>query len=162
MCELPLPQFPTGIMRGRFSPIDGQLYCCGMFAWSSTQEQPGGLYRVRYTGKPSNLPIALHAKQAAFEIVFSDPIDAQAAADPKNYAVKAWDLKRSANYGSEHLNERKWAVTKSELLPDGRTVRLEIPEVMPTWGMEIVYALKGKTGEPFSGKIHNTIHRLGK
>ena len=80
MCELPLPQFPTGIMRGRFSPVDGQLYCCGMFAWSSTQEQPGGLYRVRFTGKPANLPIALHAKKAAFEIVFSDPLDAQAAA----------------------------------------------------------------------------------
>ena len=162
MCELPLPQFPTGIMRGRFSPVDGQLYCCGMFAWSSTQEQPGGLYRVRFTGKPANLPIALHAKKAAFEIVFSDPLDAQAAADPKNYAVKAWDLKRSANYGSEHLNERKWAVAKAELLADGRTVRLEIPEVMPTWGMEIVYALKGAAGEPFSGKLHNTIHRLGK
>ncbi|MFM7116914.1 MAG: DUF6797 domain-containing protein, partial [Planctomycetota bacterium] len=162
MCEMPLPQFPTGIMRGRFSPIDGQLYCCGMFAWSSTQEQPGGLYRVRYTGKPANLPLALHAKQAAFEIVFSDPLDAQAAVDPKNYAVKAWDLKRSANYGSEHLNERKWAVTKAELLADGCTVRLEIPEIGPTWGMEIVYALKSKSGQPFSGKIHNTIYRLGK
>ena len=161
MCELPLPQFPTGIMRGRFSPVDGQLYCCGMFAWSSTQEQPGGLYRVRYTGQPANLPLELHARPKTFEIVFSDPLDARAAADPNNFAVKAWDLKRSANYGSEHLNERKWAVTRSELLPDGRTVRLEIPEVEPTWGMEVGYALKSKSGQPFSGKIHNTIHRLG-
>ena len=161
MCELPLPQFPTGIMRGRFSPADGQLYCCGMFAWSSTQEQPGGLYRVRYTGKPANLPLELHARPEKFEIVFSDPLEARAASDPKNYAVKAWDLKRSANYGSEHLNERRWEVTEARLLADGRTVQLVIPELAPTWGMEVVYALKAKSGEPVSGKIHNTIHRLG-
>ena len=29
MCALDLPAFPTGIMRGRFNPQDGQLYCCG-------------------------------------------------------------------------------------------------------------------------------------
>lgn len=161
MCELPLPQFPTGIMRGRFSPNDGQLYSCGMFAWSSTQEQPGGLYRVRYTGQPANLPLELHARPKTFEIVFSDPLDARAATDPQNYAVKAWDLKRSANYGSEHLNERGWKVAEARLLDDGRTVQLVIPELAPTWGMEVVYALKGKSGKPFSGKIHNTIHRLG-
>ena len=51
MCALPMPQFPTGVMRGRFHPADGQLYCCGMFAWAGNQTQPGGFYRVRYTGK---------------------------------------------------------------------------------------------------------------
>ncbi len=51
MCALPMPQFPTGVMRGRFHPVSGQLYCCGMFAWAGDQTQPGGFYRVRYTGK---------------------------------------------------------------------------------------------------------------
>ena len=45
MCELPLPSFPTGIMRGRFNPADGQLYVGGMFAWAGNVTQPGGLYR---------------------------------------------------------------------------------------------------------------------
>ena len=59
MCALPLPQFPTGVMRGRFHPDDGQLYCCGMFAWAGNQQQPGGLYRIRRTDHPVHLPVEL-------------------------------------------------------------------------------------------------------
>ena len=40
LCELPLTQFPTGIMRGRFHPSDGQLYGCGMFAWLAPNGRP--------------------------------------------------------------------------------------------------------------------------
>ena len=36
----------------RFHPTDGQLYVCGMFAWAGNQQAPGGLYRIRSTGKP--------------------------------------------------------------------------------------------------------------
>ena len=162
MCAFDLPQFPTGIMRGRFHPADGQLYCCGMFAWSSTQEQPGGLYRIRYTGKPVHLPIGLHALDTGVEIVFSDAIDPQSVIDPANFAIQAWDLKRTASYGSEHYNERRWSVESARLLPDGKTVSLTIPDIAPTWCMEIVYAIRKADGKPLQGKIHNTIHGLGK
>ena len=162
MCAFDLPQFPTGIMRGRFNPVDGQLYCCGMFAWSSTQEQPGGLYRVRYTGQAANLPIRLQAVNDGLKIEFSDPISKASASDTANFVVLAWDLKRTANYGSEHYNEHRLAVKSSELSPDGRTVRLFIPTIAPTWCMEIVYALQSADGKPIQGKIHNTIHALGK
>ena len=59
MCALPIPPFPTGIMRGRFNPVDGQLYTCGLFAWAGDRTQPGGFYRVRATGKPMFVPIGL-------------------------------------------------------------------------------------------------------
>ena len=45
--------------------------------------------------------------------------------------------------------------------PDGRTVTLRIPGLGPTQCMEIAYDLKGSNGEPASGKVHNTIHRVG-
>ena len=66
MCALPIPAFPTGIMRGRFNPVDGQLYTCGLFAWAGDRTQPGGFYRVRATGKPMFVPIWLEreAKQS--------------------------------------------------------------------------------------------------
>jgi glucose/arabinose dehydrogenase len=32
---LPLPRFPTGIIRGRFNPKDGQLYVLGLSAWAT-------------------------------------------------------------------------------------------------------------------------------
>ena len=66
VCALPLPAFPTGIMRGRFNPADGQLYTCGLFGWAGDRTQPGGFYRVRMTGKPLFVPAALTGAQAAW------------------------------------------------------------------------------------------------
>src|SRR5207302_2847665 len=81
MCALPLPPFPTGVMRGRFHPGDGQLYCCGMFAWAGNQTAPGGFYRVRCTGKPADLPVGLKAKAGRVEVTFTDTVYAASAAD---------------------------------------------------------------------------------
>jgi putative heme-binding domain-containing protein len=161
MCAFDLPQFPTGIMRGRFHPADGQLYSCGMFAWSSTQEQPGGLYRIRrLEDQPANLPIGLHAKPGQILIEFSDPLDPESVAKTENFAVKIWGLKRSANYGSEHYNEQTIKVAEARLLDDARTVVLTIPELEPTWCMEIVYVLRDSSGHAVENRIHNTIHHL--
>jgi len=158
MCALPLPPFPTGISRGRFHPTDGQLYTCGMFAWAGNQTQPGGFYRVRYTGKPADLPVGLKAKSGSVEVTFTDTIDPANAADVKNYEIKVWGLTRSQNYGSKHNDEQSLPVTKASPLADGKTVRLEIAGLTPTWGMEIKYRLKGTDGRAIVGVIHNTIH----
>lgn len=160
MCSFPLERFPTGVMRGRFHPGDGQLYCCGMFAWAGNQQQPGGLYRVRYTGNPVHLPIGLSAHTDGVEIEFSGDVDREAAADPSNYSINTWDLKRTANYGSKHYNPKRLKVRRASLSPDGKTVKLEIPEIKPTWGMEINYSIKTDAGKRLQGKIHNSIYRL--
>ncbi|XZE20945.1 DUF6797 domain-containing protein [Pirellulaceae bacterium SH449] len=160
MIELPLPTFPTGVMRGRFHPADGQLYLCGMFAWAGSATHPGGLYRIRYNEQPTGLPMELHAYEWGMELKFADEIEAESVSDLKNYAVQAWDLKRTANYGSDHYRQRTWPVTSAELLSDHKTLRLKIPEITPTWGMEIQYRLRGRLGHEFNGKIHNTIHHL--
>jgi len=46
------------------------------------------------------------------------------------------------------------------LLSDNKTVELTIPELVPTWDMEINYALKTKAGKELKGKIHNSIYNL--
>jgi hypothetical protein len=94
------------------------------------------------------------------EITFTDALDAMNAADVKNYEIKVWGLTRSKNYGSKHVDERMLPVAKGSLLPDGKTVRLAIAELAPTWGMEIKYRLKGTDGRAVVGVIHNTIHAL--
>jgi putative heme-binding domain-containing protein len=160
MCQLPIPQFPTGVMRGRFHPADGQLYTCGMFAWAGGQQQPGGFYRIRYTGKPVQLPIGLHATERGMSITFSGPLDPQTAGDIANYAVKTWSLKRTANYGSQHYNEKPSPITAATLTPDRRTVLLTIPDIQPTWCMEIKYSVNSAEGQKVSGVIHNTVHQL--
>ncbi len=106
MCALPIPPLPTGVMRGRFNPADGQLYTCGMFAWAGNQTQPGGFYRIRATGKPMYVPVGLHARKDGIAITFTGRLDRKAASDPKNYGARTWSLKRTANYGSDHIDER--------------------------------------------------------
>ncbi|WP_162006695.1 DUF6797 domain-containing protein [Roseimaritima sediminicola] len=160
MCELPIPQFPTGIHRGRFHPGDGQLYLCGMFAWAGTQHQNGGFYRLRYTGRPVILPKELNAAGTRIRLRFTDAL---AAADlrPEDFAIQTWRLKRTASYGSKHYDERRLQVASVRLESDGRTIVLEIPELQPTWGMEIRYRVQPRESQtPVEGVIHNTIHRL--
>ncbi len=162
MVALPLPPFPTGVMRGRFHPADGQLYTCGMFAWAGNQTVPGGFYRVRYTGKPADLPVGLKATATGVEVTFTDALDPASAADPKNYQINVWGLKRTQNYGSNHVDEKPLPVSKATVSPDGKTVRLDLPALAPTWGMEVKYRVKGADGRAVTGTLHNTIHAMGK
>ncbi|MFQ5734878.1 MAG: LamG-like jellyroll fold domain-containing protein, partial [Planctomycetaceae bacterium] len=142
MVELPLPRIPTGLIRGRFRPKDGQLYACGMFAWAGSAQQPGGLYRIRYTGRPMHVPTGLKATPGRIAIRFTGTLDADAAKDPANYKVKVWDLKRTKNYGSKHYNEHPLKVTAVTVSKDRKTVELTIPDLKPTRGMEIKYTIK--------------------
>ena len=160
MCALPIGPLPTGVMRGRFHPKDGQLYACGMYAWAGNRTAPGGFYRIRATGKPMFLPTGLHATKTGLKITFTDPIDRASAVDRSRYSVKTWSLKRTAKYGSEHHDEKTLAIAAASLSDDGRTVVLTIPEIQPTWSMEITYDIKGPHAEPCVGIIHNTIHHL--
>ena len=160
MCAFPIEKFPTGVMRGRFHPVNGQLYCCGMFAWAGSQHQPGGLYRIRYTGKPVHLPIELNASQSGIRIGFSGEVDVESACKPENYAVKIWGLKRTANYGSKHYDERRLSIEQVDVSKDRKSVLLRIPKLETTWCMEIKYDIRGSNGERVSNTIHNTIHNL--
>jgi hypothetical protein len=155
--QLPIPDFPTGVMRGRFHPGNGQLYVCGLVGWASNQQQDGGFFRVRYTGHPAYLPVQLHAHPGQMELVFSDPLDTASASDPKNYSAKIWSLKRTENYGSQHYGERSLPIVAADLAPNQRTVRLTIPELRPTWGMEIKCQVRGQDGELVQRVIHNSI-----
>ncbi len=160
MVELPIPLFPTGVMRGRFHPRDGQLYLCGMFAWAGNATAPGGLYRLRATGKPMHLPQGLNATTAGLKLTFTEPLD-PASLDSKSLQIKTWSLKRTADYGSKHYDEKSLQVRSATLSSDSKTVTLDVTGLRPTWCMEIKYRLRSATGAPVEGTIHNTIHQLG-
>ena len=159
--QLPIPDFPTGVMRGRFHFGNGFLYGCGMYSWAGNRQSDGGFYRVRPTGKPAWLPLQLHARTNSIQIQFSDPVDPDFAARPENYAVKTWSLQRSANYGSKHFNEHGLAVTEATVAADQKSVALTLPGLRPAWCMEIKASLRGADGTRFTRTIHNTIHNLG-
>ncbi len=159
MIELPVSAFPTGVMRGRFNPRDGQLYLCGMFAWAGSATAPGGLYRLRATGQPMHLPVELHAHPEQLRLVFTEPLDPASVAASR-IQMKTWSLKRTARYGSEHYDEQELKCTTAELAADGKTVIIHAPGLRPTWCMEIRYSLRSSDGTPVEGVLHNTIHGL--
>ncbi len=161
MYELPIPQLPTGVMRGRFHPTTGELYACGMFAWGGNQQQPGGFYRIRRTGKPVYLPIGLNARPGGMAITFTGELDRQSATNVKNYSVKTWEIRRTAEYGSEDFDEKSLTIAGATLSEDGRMVFLQIPDIKSARCMEITYSFKSADGEFVDGSIHNTIHRIG-
>ena len=153
--------FPTGIMRGRFHPNNGQLYTAGMFAWAGNKHQDGGFYRIRATGIAPNLPIRLKARRQGMQLSFSDPLDKASASIIDNYEIKVWGLRRTKSYGSEHYDERFLKVTAAAVSEDGKTVFLTIPEIAPTWCMEIKINVNDEHGNKVERVVHNTIHQLG-
>jgi hypothetical protein len=158
VCELPLPASPTGIMRGRFAP-DGSLFACGMFAWAGNATAPGGFHRIRHLGKAVHLPLSVHAARGRLEVVFSDALDA-ASIVPEAFRFSIWSLKRSSNYGSQHLNERTLEITAAKAGPDGRTIILDIPSLQPTDCYELEIKVRSPDGSEVNRSLHGTIHRF--
>ncbi len=157
---LPIQDFPTGVMRGRFHPETGDLYTCGLAVWASNKIQDGGLYRVRRTASPLSLPVAWRTAPGTITITFSDALDRKTAEDITRHTIKVWDLLRSEKYGSPHLNERPLKITQAALAEDARTLTLHLPDLAPTRGLEWQGSLQGADGKAFTRRVHATIHRL--
>ena len=122
--------------------------------------QVGGLYRVRYTGKPLNLPVKMGVFKGGMQLTFSDRLDEQTVIDIANYTINTWELKRSRRYGSKRYNSQTLSIEKVSLLEDGKTIFIHLSNIQKTWCMEILYDLKSAQGTKFEGAVHNTIHRL--
>lgn len=160
MVQLPLEDFPTGIIRGRFHPKDGQLYAAGMTAWATSQVlQAGGLYRIRYTKKPLNIPVDMHVSKKGLDLTFANKLDKASVMEPGAFVIKTWELKRTARYGSKRYDTKELEIANIQV--NGKEVSIELPEIAPTWVMEITYNLKDASGKAFTGVVQNTIYTLG-
>lgn len=166
MMNLPL-QFNSGTMRARFHE-DGHLYVAGLTSWQSAGRDDGSFHRVRYTGEPLYLPVALHVKADGISLEFSDALDADAATNLENYQIEQWNYRWVENYGSpgysvknpDQVGADRVEITSVQLSEDGKTVFLSIPEIQPVMSMSIDYALRAEDGTPMKQTIYNTINRV--
>ncbi len=159
--DMPDIKFLTGIMRGRFNPHDEQLYACGMSAWGTNQMlRGGGLYRIRYTGKPMTLPVGLATSKEGVELEFPEALDAESAQDIAKFQIKTWNLVRSKAYGSDRFDERQLSISKSELSANGKILKLYVNDIQAVDVMTITYDLKDQLNNEVKGTIQNTIHIL--
>ncbi len=159
MTPLPIPQAPTGLVRARFHPSDGQMYVCGMTAWATSQVlQPGGLYRVRKTKTKLNLATSLNTFSDGIKLSFPNRFDEESAIDPSNYSIRTWQLKRTSRYGSKRYDEKELTISNIHVIDNN--VYIQIPDLCPTWIIEVAYELKDEDGELFDGLIHGSIYVL--
>ncbi len=184
--KLPL-SFESGIMRARFNPKDGQLYLVGMKGWQTSAGKNGCFQRVRYTGKPLNLPRQLHAVKGGLVMEFSEALDKGLATDVENYSIAQWNYVWSASYGSPEISAKagntlqpgdkggtEWtkdqmmikqrdtlAIKSAKLSADGKTVFLAIPELQPAMQVHLRYNLETAAGAVLRQEIFHTIHHLG-
>jgi len=169
MVQLPL-KFNSGIMRGRFNPKDGQLYVCGLKGWQSSATRDGGFYRVRYTGKTAQLPVAFKATTDGMSVTLSQPLEAKSAADAGNYSVERWNYRWTGAYGSPEVSVNNPADTKhdrlevtgAKLSADGKTVTLSIKDMKPADQIKIKFNLDGADGSNVAQEVYATAPVLEK
>jgi hypothetical protein len=162
-------KFQSGVMRGRFSPKDGQLYVCGLKGWQNAATRDGGFYRVRYTGKPVNMPVKAHVARNGIRLTFSSPVDPATAQDVDGYAVELWNYRYSGGYGSDELSARtpgqkghdKLTVTAAKVAADGKSVFLVVDGLQPADQYSVKYTLKTATGTELRSEVIGTIRKLG-
>jgi hypothetical protein len=158
-------QFDAGILRARFNPRDGQLYLCGLKGWQTTANRDGCFHRVRYTGKPANMPAKLAVAKDKVTITFTDALlkdDVSADA----FSVEQWNYLWSEAYGSADYsvanpNEKKHDtvnVTGAALSADGKSVTLDIPGLKPVMQMKIKMRLTAADGTKIAFDIANSVH----
>jgi hypothetical protein len=165
--KMPL-KFASGAMRGRFNPIDGQLYICGLKGWQTNAASDGSLQRVRFTGKKATMPVEFHAAKNGLFITFSEPLH-PSAGDAGNFAIERWNYLWQNKYGSPEfsLKDPKKAkhdevdVESAVLSKDRKTVWLTYADPRPVMQMKITFKIKDAAGADVRGEICNTIHRLG-
>jgi glucose/arabinose dehydrogenase len=165
--QFPL-KFASGIMRGRFSPADGQLYVTGLRGWTTTGVRDGCLQRVRYTGKPLHTVFEMKASKGGIALTFTDPLDPETAGDAGNYAVQQWNYEWSEKYGSPDLsveNPKKKGrdtvdLKSVKLSSDGKTVTIEIPGLRPVMQMGIKVRVKAADGAAVSLDLYATLNQI--
>jgi len=167
---VPLPlKFDSGICRLRFNEKQNALFLTGLRGWQTRAGKDAGLYRVRYTGKPANLPVAMNAKAGELSITYSDPIEKKGAEDAESFSIQRWNYRWTQNYGSKHFKvsdpkkegHDDLEVESAKLSGDGKTITLKIPELAPVMQQKTDLKLKGTDGTAIKTTIHHSLNVVG-
>lgn len=162
---VPMPgDFAAGPHRGRFHPLDGQLYVTGMGGWGTYTAEDGALERVRYTGQPVQLPTSFHVHENGVLLTFALPVDRAIAGVPGRQFAQAWNYRYSSAYGSAEyvpshdgtVGHERVPITGAYVLDDERSMFLAMPDLQPVNQLHLRLTVDG--GRPLD--LFLTVHAL--
>ncbi|MDA1276052.1 MAG: hypothetical protein O2960_18705 [Verrucomicrobia bacterium] len=121
--------FQCGIIRLAFG-WDHSLFA-GMSnaGWGSRGNSPWGLQRVRWNGI---VPFEIHSMSArpdGFELTFTKPVDAAAAAKLENYRMESYTYRLESRYGGPEDDKKVVQITSAKVFDQGKRVRLTIDPI---------------------------------
>ncbi|MGC4017205.1 MAG: hypothetical protein QM755_22235 [Luteolibacter sp.] len=176
--KLPI-KLQSSAMRARFA-TDGSLFVLGFRGWQTNAATECAFQRVRYTGKPLPAPDKFEVTHTGVKLHFAQALDEELAKDPASYPVLRWNYVRSSQYGSgefsvDHPDKAaeeaavnkeskgvkqrdKVTVTSAKLLPDGKTVELELEGMKPSMQLQVGYDLEDKDGNPLKSNVTSTVY----
>ncbi|HET6406288.1 MAG TPA: plastocyanin/azurin family copper-binding protein, partial [Chthoniobacteraceae bacterium] len=162
---IPLPgDFSSGAHRGRFHPLDGQLYVTGSSGWGTYTPDDGCFQRLRLTSEKVIAPLSFEARENGLVLSFAEPLDAALVGQTKDWCVQAWNYRYGPAYGSDEFSVRHnqpghdvLEVTSVHVLQNGRKLFIEIPQLMPANTLH----LHGSRLPMLSPDFFLTLHRLG-
>lgn len=151
--------------KGRVGPADGQLYLAGFSIWGSNAREVSSLVRLRYTGRPSRLPLAVHSGLQGILVRFATPLDPATATDAAHYHLERWNYVRSSAYGSGHFKLDGTAgqdklLLRPHLSSDGRTLLIVVPDMKPAMQMQLDYDVKSRSGTVLRDTLYLTAHAV--
>ena len=103
------------------------------------------------------MPTQLHAEAGKLVLTFPDKLNRETATDPGNFQVKTWTIRRSADYGSPHFDERARTVTAATLSADGTTLTLDVEAFGSTRCYSFTWDVDAEDGFAVTGTIHGTV-----
>jgi len=162
-------RFDSGVMRGRFRKQDGHLYLSGLKGWQTVGLADGAFQRVRYTGRNLFVPTDFSIHQNGLKLGFNASLKKDLAEDLGSYNAEMWNYLWSKNYGSDDYSvinpDQKGRdpleVKSATLLPDGKTVFLEIPGIRKAHQAALQYNLTTTKGQRKKDVFHFTINSVG-
>lgn len=169
IAKLPF-DFSTGIMRGRVNPTDGQVYATGLQGWNGGGRAgllDKGIQRLRYTGKPLKMVRDCTVESDGLRLHFNFQLDPDSATDLASYDVTHWNYHWRRDYGSDMYSPttdkpgiEKMNVVSASLGADGRSVKLNIPDLKPVNQVHLLLNVKQKNGDGFEEELYWTINQV--
>ncbi len=167
---VPLPgDYLSGVCRVAFNATDGHVYLGGTEGWQSYAQEDGCLQRMRLTGNAFVVPRSFEAWGNGVIVRFSGELD-PASVSSSSVFCQQWNYLYSAGYGSPEFSVREPGrqghdyvpVKSARLLPDGRSVYVEIPQLHPVMQFHFHGTFRTKSGAEIRPDVFATILNLRK